>query len=136
MATAPELDEKNYELNRFVIYSVTSVNTDKSKDSGFESTPVNTEKPTLLYVGVGSANDVDIFVELRDLTMRAILHEPREIQNIDPKTKRYTLMHVMSADQNTQEDAIELARRLSEIKKPVHPFRTGALRASYMHLTI
>ena len=126
MATAPELDEKNYELNRFVIYSVTSVEEEEEEE----------KKPTLLYVGVGSANDVDIFVELRDLTMRAILHEPREIQNIDPKTKRYTLMHVMSADQNTQEDAIELARRLSEIKKPVHPFRTGALRASYMHLTI
>ena len=116
---ASELDEKSYQLDRHVIYSVKRV-----------------EDKQLLYVGVGVSNARDIFVELRDLSVRAILTEPTEIQKMDQKTLSYKLLHIMSEDQNASEHSIALARAMSKLREPVYPFRTNDMRSVYMYLKI
>ena len=113
------LDEKSYQLDRHVIYSVKRV-----------------EDKQLLYVGVGVSNARDIFVELRDLSVRAILTEPSEIQKMDQKTLSYKLLHIMSEDQNASEHSIALARAMSNLREPVYPFRTNDMRSVYMYLKV
>ena len=106
--------EEDYILDRHVVYEA-------RKDG------------VLLYVGVGVANVINIFVELQKKKVRAIMMQPRILE--DERNIEYRLVYVCNGENNTDDHAIAIAHRIDIHRKPVHSFQTRDIMAVYSHIT-
>ena len=95
---------------------------------------VDKKTKEVLYLGVGVANIENMFVELYELEVRALLYEPVEVQKRPKSEVRYTIIHVMADEYNENRYAIDLAEKIiaGYNPKPTIPFRTSDLRATYL----
>ena len=86
----------------------------------------------LLYVGVGVANVTNIFVELQERKVRAIMMQPRILE--DEENIVYKLVYVCNGEDNVDDYAIAIAYRIDLHTKPVHSFQTEDIMAVYSHI--
>ena len=105
--------EEDYTLDRHVVFEA-------RKDG------------VLLYVGVGVANVTNIFVELQEKRVRAIMMQPRILEG--EENIKYKLVYVCNGEDNASDHAIGVAHRIDLHRKTVHSFQTRDIMAVYSHI--
>ena len=110
-----------YEITRWMVYKVTRKRDDK-----------------LLFVGIGTCNADNIYVELRDYHMRSIVFEPKEIQDLPIKEKEYQLVQLMADSKNNSKEADRIRDLVTMQMKPppLHKFTTDNMRATGLLVAI